>query len=83
MPSEVANIFLTSYRREENMRTMGNGKVTHLDNLVPTARDDDGVHDVGAEAHARHPKEERRSYSGLDNYQPEEVKLTTQCGHHP
>ena len=55
MPSEVANIFLTSYRREENMRTMGNGKITHLDNLVPTARDDDGVHDVGAEAHARYP----------------------------
>ena len=55
MPSEVANIFLTSYRREENMRTMGNGKVTHLDNLVPAARNDDRVHDVRAEANAGHP----------------------------
>ena len=28
---------------------------TYLDHLVPTAGDDDGVQDVGAEAHARYP----------------------------
>lgn len=28
---------------------------THLDELVPTSRDDDGVLGVGREAHARHP----------------------------
>jgi hypothetical protein len=30
-------------------------KIADLDRLVPAGRDDDGVQDVGAEAHARHP----------------------------
>ena len=34
---------------------MQSGQSTHLDHLVPTAGDDDGVQDVGAEAHARYP----------------------------
>ena len=31
------------------------GQVPHLDQLVPTARHDDGVGRVGRESHARHP----------------------------
>lgn len=30
-------------------------RYTYLDDLVPTARYDDGVHDVGAEAYTRYP----------------------------
>ena len=34
---------------------MHNEHGTHLDDLVPAARDDDRVHDVRAEANAGHP----------------------------
>ena len=32
-------------------------KKTHLYNFIPTARHDDGVHHIGAEAYARYPTE--------------------------
>ena len=47
---------MTSYRgRRTKSRSWE--KKTHLDNFIPTARDDDRVHHIGAEAYARYPME--------------------------
>jgi hypothetical protein len=50
-PSEVANIIdHASFDRRGVFRNVGED-VTYFDNLVPTARDDNGIHHVRAKSH--------------------------------
>ena len=83
-PSEVANILYSiipegGRERDEVERNVMN---TYLDDLVPPAGDNDGVHDVGTEAHARYPV--RNAFTiHAQAHTNISTALTTQCGRHP
>ena len=80
-PSEVANILYSiipegGRKRDEVERNAMN---TYLNDLVPPAGDNDGVHDVGAEAHARYPD----ATLDVSTERVEDLSLLTTRSDHP